>query len=473
MSPDKHSLPHVVVVGGGVAGLATAFLIRELGREAGRDCRVTVLEAQDRAGGSTRTDTIDGFLCEWGPNGFLDNEPATLELVKRLGLTERLVPANETAALRYIYHSGKLHEVPVKPPAFLASDILPLSAKLRMALEILIPARRNGREETVHDFGVRRLGIRFADYLLDPMVSGIFAGNTRELSLPAVFPKMVEMERDYGGLFRALIKKQREAKRNGTVSGGPSGAHAILQTFRNGMGELTDTLTVQLGDAICVQSPVEAIARRDNAWRVQSNIVIENPDAVVVACPSYAAAKMIESLSPTATQSLNEIPYAPVDVVCHGYAVQDIDHSLRGFGVLIPRSEGIRSLGSLWCNSIFPGQAPEGMHLLRTLMGGAHDPQIVELSENELNRIADQDHNRLFRVHNSPRFRRIIRHARGIAQYTIGHIERVAAAEQLEREVPGLFFTGASYRGVSINGCAKDAFRVAREFWKQQGIAVV
>jgi len=346
------------------------------------------------------------------------------------------------------------------------SDILPLQAKLRIAMEFFVTARRNGHEETVHSFGVRRLGHTFADYLLDPMVSGIFAGNTRELSLPAVFPKMVEMEREYGGLFRAMIAKGREGKRTGKKSGGPAGASATLHTFRRGMGELTETLLHASRATVHTSSPAEGVERCGNGWRVHSRGLTLDADAVIVACPSHAAAEMVRDLSPNTAKALAAIPFAPVDVICHGHRKEDIGHSLHGFGVLIPRSEGIRSLGSLWSDSIFPGQAPAGAHLLRTLMGGAHDPDVVNLSADQVERTAESDHKRLYQVKNPPVFRKVIRHEKGIAQYTIGHPARVAAIDALESSARGLYFTGASYRGVSINGSVKDAYRVAQDFWQ-------
>jgi protoporphyrinogen/coproporphyrinogen III oxidase len=467
MSPDTARVPRIVVVGAGVAGLATAFLLREIGKESDRQAEITVLEAKDQPGGSTRTDHIDGYTCEWGPNGFLDNEPATLELVERLGLTSRLLRAGENSSHRFIYHGGKMREVPTKPPAFLVSDIVPVSAKLRMAMELIVPAKRNGHEETVYSFGERRLGRFFADFLLDPMVSGIFAGNAKELSLPAVFPKMVEMEREYGGLFKAMIAKQKEAKRTGKVSGGPAGASATLHTFQNGMGELTSTLASLLKSDLRISSTVRALQPSGQHFVIRSDDAEIIADSVVLACPSYAAADIIQGIALQAARSIREIPYAPVDVVCHGHKKSDFNRELNGFGVLVPRSEGIRSLGCLWCDSIFAGQAPTDHHLLRTMIGGAHDPSVVNLSGEELEGVARKDHERLFGLQGEPEFRRVFRHQKGIAQYTLGHLDRVAATEKLEDDMPGLYFTGASYRGVSVNGCAKDAFRVARRFWQQ------
>lgn len=459
--------PRVVVVGGGVAGLATAYMIRSLANEHAANPVITILESKNTTGGATRTDHVDGFTCEWGPNGFLDNEPATLEIVNRLGLEKRLVKASAHASKRYIYHHGHMREVPLSPRAFLSSNILPTSAKLRMALEIAVPAKRNGVDETVYDFACRRLGESFAQYMIDPMVSGIFAGNAKELSLRAVFPKMVEMETEHGGLFRAMIAKKHEAKRNGKVTGGPGGAAATLTTFVNGMGELTETLTAELADNIVTNADVKCVKLRGEMYEVVTRDAAFTADTVVLACPSYVAADIISEISYNAAECLRAIPFAPVDVVAHGHRIEDVGHPLDGFGVLIPRGEDYRVLGSLWCDAIFPNQTPDGMHMLRTMIGGAHDPQIVNLSDHEVEQLATTEHRRLFDVRSEPIFKKLIRHPKGIAQYTRGHLERVAELDLLERQLPGLIFTGASYRGVSVNGCMKDAIRVANTLLAQ------
>ncbi|MBZ0263237.1 protoporphyrinogen oxidase [bacterium] len=458
----------VIVVGGGIAGLSTAWLIRDMARKRGEEIELTILEAKAVPGGATRTDHREGYACEWGPNGFLDNEPTTLELIELLGLKNDLVKADESSSNRYIYHGGAMRKVPMKPPQFLVSDILPLTSKLRMAMEPFIAAKRNGHEETVDSFGRRRLGDGFATYMLDPMVSGIFAGNTKELSLEAVFPKMVSMEREYGGLFKAMIAKKKEAKKTGKVSGGPSGPSATLHTFKKGMGQLTGSLAADLIDELYLDTPVQSIEKTENGFIVTNHQNRWEADAVVLACPSYVAAQIIWNLDKSVSESIASIHHAPVDVVCHGHRKEDLGHDLNGFGVLIPRNEHIRSLGTLWSDSIFPGQAPENHKLLRTIVGGAHDPEVARLSEAELNNQVFQDHRRVMGIKDLPVFKQQFRHPHGIAQYNIGHLSRVAKTEKLEDELSGLFFTGASYRGVSVNGCVKDAFRVANSFWDQQ-----
>jgi len=459
---------HIIVIGAGIAGLSTAYLLHELGRERHVEVDITILEANERYGGVTRTVFHEGYTCEWGPNGFLDNEPATLKLIDRLGLSGDLIAANQKASARFIYHNGKMRQLPANPQKFLSSDILPFYSKLRMACELFIPAKRNGSEETVSSFGKRRLGSNFTRYILDPIISGIFAGDIDKLSLRAIFPKMVEMETNYGGLFKALIAKKRDAKRQQTASGGRAGHHATLHTFRRGMGQLTDALAEQLQDNILLSHSVEAIGRSNDRFEVICPQRSFRADAVVLACPSHAAADIIADFSPDVSTALKDIYHAPVSVVCHGHEVAKPADRFDGFGVLIPRIEGIRSLGTLWSDSIFSGQAPEGYQLLRTIIGGAHDREIEHLSDAELNGIAEHDHHQVMGIIKQPTYRQIFRHPQGIAQYNIGHLRRVKSCEDLESQQHGLYFTGASYRGVSVNDCVKDAFRVAENYWRER-----
>lgn len=450
----------IIVIGSGVAGLSTAFLIKELCKKRDTPISITILESATRHGGATRTDVIDGYICEHGPNGFLDNEPLTLELVRLLGIESELVKANENSAKRYIYHGNKLRKVPTKPLAFLLSSILPLSSKLRMAMELFVPAKKDDEDETIYSFGKRRLGKRFADYLLDPMVSGIFAGNINEMSIAAAFPKIVNMEKRFGGLFKAMLK-MRTNRNNNKASGGPSGPNAVLHTFRQGMGFLTDSLHDELSKNLITGVCVEAVSWEDGKFKVVSKNHMWKADGVVVACPSYEAAKILKIMDPLTAAAIDEISYAPVDVICHGHNRDDITNKLDGFGVLIPRLEKIRSLGSLWCDCIFPNQAPTGYRLLRTLLGGAHDRECVQLTEEQLSSIVYNDHKKIMGVTKEPLFQRVYRHTRGIAQYTVGHLDRVRKADIMENQLPGFYLTGASYRGVSVNASIKDAFRIA------------
>ena len=245
-------MQRVAVIGGGVAGLATALALRDRARASGAAVAVTVFEKDTQSGGNLRTINQGGWQFEWGPNGFLDNEPATLRLVDRLGLRPRLLRSNDAARHRFLLVNGRLEEIPLSPKAFLSSRLLSAGGKLRMAGELLVPRRRDlGRaaadpatDETIDQFGERRLGREFADVMLDPMVKGVFGGESKQLSLAAAFPRMVELERDHGGLFRAMIALGREKRRRGRrTDAGPTG---VLHSFDGGMAVLVDALAAAL-----------------------------------------------------------------------------------------------------------------------------------------------------------------------------------------------------------------------------------
>ncbi len=464
----------IVVIGGGISGLACAYLIRRRLAETEADSRVLVLEKAHRAGGHVRTDAADGFRCEWGPNGFLDNEPRMLELVEMLGLGSRLLRSDDLARRRFIHRGGALHALPESPAGFLRTGLLGPLSKARVLAEPMVPARRDGEDETVASFGRRRLGRGFTASFLDPMVSGIFAGDIDRLSLRAAFPRMVELERDHGGLFRAMIalKRQRKAAArteapdtaagNGSGARGPAGPGGVLHSLEGGMETLVRTLADALGDAVQTGVDVESVTPHgDRAFDVRVDGEVVPADAVVMASPAPAQARWLAPWEAEAASALGRITAAPISVVCLGYPRHALAHPLDGFGLLIPRSEGIRTLGVLFTSTLFPGRAPANHVLVRALVGGAHDPEVADLSEAETLAGVRADVESILGERDDPVFTRVFRHRMGIPQYDIGHPDVVGAVDTLEARRPTLSLTGNWLRGISMNLCVKDAFRVA------------
>jgi len=244
----------VVVIGAGVSGLAVAYEVAERAERLERPVDLLCLDAGDHPGGHMRTTREEGFQYEWGPTGFLDNAPETLALIRRLGLESEVLPANEAAGQRFLYRGGKLHVLPMSPGAFLKSPIISPLGKLRLAGELFVAKGPPVDDETVHEFASRRIGVEAAETLIDAMVSGIWAGNTQTLSLKATFPKMAELERVYGGLFRAMRAKQKEG------GGGPFGPAGKLTSFRLGMQALPNALAAALGDRLRLSTPVRAVS---------------------------------------------------------------------------------------------------------------------------------------------------------------------------------------------------------------------
>lgn len=455
----------VAVIGGGVAGLATALHLLDGARERGLDLGVTVFEAGPAPGGNLRTTERDGWRLEWGPNGFLDNEPATLRLVERLGLGDRLARSSDAARRRFLLLRGRLCEIPTSPPAFLRSRMFGWRAKLRILGELFVPPRRDlGRadtdpatDETVYDFGRRRLGREFAETMLDPMVKGVFGGDARELSLAAAFPRMVELEREHGGLFKALFKLSRQ--KGGKADAGPSGT---LLSFRGGMADLPAALAAALNADERAETrlgtPVSSVALRDGAWRIYVEGTECGPFAAVVdAAPAHAAAAQLGKLDPALSEALAGIPYVPMAVIALGYERSRVAHDLDGFGMLIPTRERRRLLGALWSSSVFADRAPAGRILIRAMVGGPRDRHVLDAGDDELRDAALAELRGLFGLRGAPELTAVFRHARAIAQYVPGHPARLRAIEARLDAWPGLLLTGSSYRGISVNACVKDA----------------
>ena len=453
----------VVVVGGGVSGLTVSFELLERRSDAPGGIEVLCLEAAERPGGNIRTDRVDGFLVEWGPNGFLDNVPATLRLARRVGLEERLLPADPAAQDRFIFRAGRLRKLPTGPLSFLLSDALTVRGRLRVLCEPFGPSPRGDSDESVFDFAARRIGGEAARVLVSAMVTGIYAGDAKQLSLRATFPKMWQMEHDHGTLTRAMFRKRREARRTGTKSGGPAGPGGKLTSFRLGLQELIDALARAVGPALHTRSRVLRISHdAGGGYRVDVEGGESIPaSAVVLSCPSWCASEVTGALDGEMSRTLSEIPPASLAVVHLGYGEGDMRVRPDGFGYLVPRGEGPRILGTIWASSIFPGRAPAGKVLLTTMVGGAHDPEAVDLGDDELLGIVRGDLRSIMGIDAAPCFVQIFRHPHGIPQYTLGHRARLEAIERRLENHPGVRVSGNSYRGISVNSCADEAPGIA------------
>ena len=450
-------MKRVAIVGAGIAGLSLAHALRK--RSGGRGIDVVVLEASARAGGNIRSERQDGYLIEWGPNGFLDSAPMTLALVGELGLVEELHVSSDRARRRFLFRNGRLHEMPAGPAAFVRSRLLSPGGKLRLALEPFAQARPEG-DETIHAFAARRIGREAADVLIDSMVSGVFGGDARELSLRSCFPKMWQMETDHGGLFRALFASLRARRlRKGDAVGAPLGR---LTSFRGGTEELVRGLVRSLGGIVRTATAVASVEQKANGFTLAiGDGVTITADAVAMCGGARASAALVGPVDEDLAAQLGSIPAAPLCIVCLGYSLEKLPSPPDGFGFLVPRGEGPRILGVLWDSSIYEGRAPAEKVLLRAMIGGACDPDAVRLEERELVDIVRRDLASTMGITIAPEMVRIIRHPDGIPQYTVGHAARLSGIESALRGHPGLFVGGNSYRGVAINACIEDAEALA------------
>lgn len=446
----------VIVVGGGISGLSTAFRLQEAG------VAVLLLEATARVGGVIRTEHIDGFLCDLGPNSTLDSSPLITELLQMAGLLEQRIYANQASQKRYILRDGRLQQLPMSPPAFLTSGLFSLGAKLRVLWEPFVGVNPDADQETVTQFVRRRLGREFLDYVINPFVSGVYAGDPDQLSIRDAFFKVYALERDYGSMIKGAIKKRRESK------GQPeqNKMKASLFSFREGMATLPETLGHRLGEKVITNAWVRQISREGDEFEVRfernGTSAAERADAIVLALPADNAAELLSPLSRVAADSLREIPYAPVAVVFQGYRKQACPHSLEGFGYLVPAVEHRDILGTIWSSSLFGGRSSDDRVALTTFIGGMRRPELLRRPEAELGALANRELRNIIGVKEEPVVQRVQKWPRAIPQYTLGHGDRIAALERLERELPGVYVSGNLRGGISVGDCIVRSEEVSR-----------
>lgn len=436
----------LVVVGGGIAGLAAAWSARRHAASVPGGLEIEVFERDSEVGGKVRTVARNGWIVECGASGFLSGRPQLDALIHDCGLAAELQPSTAASARRYLYRAGRMREVIPSPLGFARSGILSPLGMTRVAAEPLIPRRRDRGDESVWAFAARRLGREAADRLALPMTLGVFAGDAKKLSLPAAFPVIAALERDHGSLLRALIARRRRAH------------PGRLTSFRDGMQTLPRALAQSGRFQVKRSAMVRSIARDGARWRIDVAGVREaiSADAVIFACEPFASASVIRALDPVAAADLDAIPVPPVAVVSLGFGSEEMEAVPGGFGVLIARSEGYRMLGNLWESNIYDSRAPAHRVLLRAMFGGTLDPEAATLSEQDLLTLARSEIRRLYGIPASPCFEHVVQWSRAIPQYELGHLDRVTRIEQRVSALPGLFLAGSGLYGVSFADAAES-----------------
>ena len=445
----------VVIAGGGISGLATAhYLLKE-----GIDSLV-LLEAAPHLGGKMRTRYVEGYIIEEGPNGFLDNKPHTLELVKELNLEGELYPASDETNKRYLFVRGRLRPIPLSPSAFFLSPILSPWGKARLLMEYLVKPAPPDADETLTQFATRRLGREALETLLDPMVAGVYAGNPDRVSLKSTFPTIHGLEQKYGGLIKGMLALKREGK----AKGGPAGPGGRLTSFKKGVSQLIEALARELGERAKNQARVISVRREDGHYLLETTQGPFKTKALVLATPAYGAANILASMAPALARELAEIPYAPISVVALAFREEDtLRFPPRGFGFLVPRKAGLSILGCLWDSSIFPNRAPKGKVLLRAMVGGDRQPHLALESPERLVEMVRKDLAITMGISAFPLLIQIFQHEKGIPQYVVGHSARLERIEGYLRELPGLFLNSNAYRGIGLNDCVANSMETARK----------
>lgn len=437
----------VAVIGAGISGLAAA---RELLRQGHR---VVVLERQVRAGGNAISERVGGFLMEHGPSSVNAASSAAGEVSATLGLDSSRCGLGPGVRYRYLTGSDGLHRISTHPLGFLSSSYLSPGARLRVLAEPAIPRRDAAVEESVAGFWSRRFGPEFAERIIDPLIGGLFAGCASELSMPAVFPKLIEMERQHGSIVLAMLKSR---------FGGAKMPGRRLYSWRDGIATLPRALADSLGPALRTGVAVRRVRAAAGGFRIDTGAAGSlTARAIVLATQPHVAAGLLEDLDAPAAEAAGSIAAPPLAVVFLGYRRGQVDHPLDGLGYLTPAGAGRALSGTLFCSTMFPGRAPEGHVALAAYIGGARAPEAALAPSGELIAAARAEFGDLLGVTGEPVVARVRQWPRGLPQYRLGHGDQVATLRGLELRQPGLFVTGNYFEGPSIGACVAQASAAA------------
>lgn len=462
----------VVVVGGGVGGMAAAWEVRREAERLGVAVAVTVLEARDRVGGSVVTERVDGCIVEGGPDCFLSDKPWGLELVDDLGLGEHLSITNDERRKTFILWGGRMHPlpdglillVPTRILPFVTATLFSWPGKLRMALDLVLPRRRDAGDETLGDFIRRRLGNEALEKLGEPLVAGIHSGDPETMSVKATFPRFIDMERDDRSLILAMLKRMRAARaaRLAAAAGEtvPRRRLTMFMTLDEGLGRVIGELAQRVGSsALRTGDAVATVGRRGTEWMVSTTGgEVFEADAVIVATPAYEAARMLAETAPELAEELSEIPYVTSATATLAYRGDEFPSEPDGFGVVIPKAERRKIKAFTWVTTKFFGRAPAGTVLMRCFVRPDADDG-TPLDEKGLVDAAERELAAILGVRVPPLWSRAFRWDRAMPQYVVGHVDRVERIESLVAALPGLALGGGAYRGSGI----PDTVRYSRE----------
>ena len=451
-------MPGVVIIGGGISGLSTAYYLAKRGSPS------TIIESRPRLGGVIQTEHVDGCTIEAGPDSFISAKPAALELIRELGLADEVIGSNDYSRKTFVWKRGRLIPLPEGLMMMVPTKIMPLvttgllswGTKIRMGLELLHAPKPHENDLSVADFIEEHYGAEAVDYLAEPLLSGIYGGNPRELSVTAVLPRFVTLARQYGSLTRGVLAERAKA----THQNGPPAP--LFRTLKNGLGQMIEALTASIQGVVQIrQGRAQTVEPAGQGFRVRLDGDWIDADHLVMACEAHSGAGLLGSLDGRLAELLGTVPYSSSVTVALGFNAADFPQFPEGHGFLVPKKERRLLMACTWIGTKFPFRVPEGTIVARCFVGGMEnagvldqtDAAIIAAVTEELQQIAD------FRA--QPKFVRVFRWPCSMAQYTVGHPRRLAELETHVRAIPGLHLAGNAYEGIGIPDCIRMGKRAA------------
>jgi protoporphyrinogen/coproporphyrinogen III oxidase len=457
-------MKRIAIIGGGISGLSAAFALEEAQR-AGVSVAYTLFEASPRLGGVLVTDHVDGCLVEAGPDSFITEKPWAADLCRKIGLGDQLIGSNDRDRKTYIIVSGRpvvmpdglMFMVPTKILPTVFSPLFSLRTKMRMAAEWFHPPHRATADETVAAMVERHYGPEMVDRLADPLLSGVYGGEASQLSVRAVLARFAEMEAKHGSLGRAMLTAR---KKMAGIDKKP--VPPLFTSLKNGMQQMVDALVSRLNPAaLQTSAAVQSVIGQDSGWTVSAGYQSDHFDALIVATPAPAAAGLLRMADDRLASELSEIRYSSSVTVTLGYD-ENVRRSLPpGFGFLVPRSEGRRMLAATFVHNKFPHRAPENRAIVRCFLGGSRDEPILDASEAEILRIVRAELKQIIKLDAEPIFTRVYKWKAAMAQYSVGHLERLQRIEALRRNFPGLALAGNALNGIGVPDCVRSGGEAA------------
>lgn len=437
----------VIIIGGGIAGLAAAYELHQ------RGVSFRLLEATSRLGGVILTEHVDGFTIDGGPDALLLQKPAAIELCRELGLGDRLI-ATTPPRTAFIVRGGKLHPlpeasilgIPTKLAPLATSSLFSLAGKMRMAAELFVRRPADGDDESIGSFMRRRFGDEAVNYLAEPLLAGIHAGDVDRLSMRALFPRLLDAEAQHGSVIKAFRRLRTQ-----------SGSDGAFRSLPGGIGELVERLTAALpAAALTVKAPARSVRERDG-WAIElTSGELLRARSVIVATPAFVAADLVRPIDPELSDLCAGVRYMSTATIAFAYPRSAVAHPLAGSGFVVPRVERMSIMAATWVSSKWAHRAPAGQVLLRAFVGGARDPNVLDRSDATLVSAAQQDLQRLLGIGADPALTRVYRWPRASAQHEVGHLDRMARIDRAIARHPGLFVTGSGFRAPGIPDCVAD-----------------